>query len=1000
MRLKFRKVPALLLSAAMAVTPMTGAWAADLDSNALTWVEGKSWLEFTDFDETEHTANVRYYLYDIEGNEKEFIDAADFVGTVDATCTVDSIDLFKYNVFVADENVANFESKDDADFGHYGEALGHDWDSEYVHYSYPVSCEEDGYTEYWHKCKRCDLDEFVRYEVTETKGHDWVLTGYTDWYNVVATDEQIKAGLIPDADGKWEEENDPSHPLHDRPELPSGFNLLYTCDICGKTKKEEHPHDPYALLEGAPEIRVETIDNLYYTVTENGTVVLAAYPQSMNDVEQIEGKYTGKVLNNATAILVDKNGYFADKYLVDCEKDGSYQIVTYAKNADGSWMYDARGERVIARVLDTVKVPAEHKMGTAYVDKIQTISATDDNPRLAFEYNDKGEIVVVKALTCLDGWYTTRKDCLNPNCKHHEDETLTAAGDARLHQFPKWDQKLQDNVVINGTDQEIDKAYLVLDTQNCYNWGVQTYERHCTLCGETDSKKIDNSKLEKTEAAHKFGTPVFVDWITEPTCTKPGVYKAEEFCVNQWYDENGNTYTCDHKHETQVIARALEHDPISAAEWSGNVVVDDKGQMLEEFTNYKTADYLGYDADAYRFAKAELVVKCTRCPEEIRRVQINAIKVVAIEKENETSCAPGHITLQAVYEINGKKMTSEKEFLYYSDIDSYRGKTDHAWSAPVTTVEKEATCTEDGKKVTKKVCELCGTEQIISEEVIPAKGHVAGETVEEDGQLVTYCKVCGEPYITVPVEPEADPVADFVARMYDVVLNRKGDEEGAAYWTQRLKDGNQSGAGLAADFFTGKEYIGRNKSDSEYLNDLYTAIMGRNADAAGKAYWQGRLNMGYSRNSVLESFLGSPEFRGICDEYGIKVGSYKSNEASDVQLKNVTAFVTRLYETCMGRPADPTGLDYWVKRLVNGQATGTDAVVYFCNSAEFAAKNLSDSEFVTVLYTAVMGRNAEESGVNYWAGQLAKGATRTSVVESFAKSAEFGRICESYGITR
>lgn len=1011
MRLKFRKVPALLLSAAMAVTPMTGAWAEEAaGDSAYQWVNELSAGTFY-YDAENHTATVSYTLYKLEDGEVvDFKESEKYPAVwngIDATCEENAFEYFTYAVDLTENGVSEHHYLKSEPYEIPETALGHDLgDWEFAETLADATCYQPGMALWKKYCSRCDYFE-AEERPTEKLSHgdhehgygDMVeFVGYVPDTNVVEPDEYKKITVYDENSNPFEVSYVEEEPEQDRPEKGYSYYELYVCDynaLCGYYDYVKVERPATAVLQSDPQIDAETIENLYYAEID-GEIRLVEYPAKMSMVSKdSEGNYTGKIKGTET------NNVTTDPEkprLVDCGEAGYYRTVTYALNDDHSYKLDENGERIIVNVVEEHPVKAGHQMD----DPVYTGKA------YRCELGKDGKYYPT---TCQDGWYETASYCKNPNCEKHEKpdtEKVTVKGDERLHQFPKWDQTGRANVVINTgdqkIDQKIDQQYLVLNTENCENGGIQTYVRHCALCGAEDEPKVvDNTKLKKNaDKIHKFGTPEFAGWIEEPTCTEPGAYHSHAACMNEWQNEDGTTYVCGHERETDVIVEALGHDTVTEFEWIGSLVVDFYSVMLNDFNDNGEAKYLGYNPELQCFAKAAFVDVCSRCGKRISETQDGIeVTVVAIEKENETSCAPGHITLRASwYDEEGNKYTEDHECVYYSSMTAYLGKTDHAWGAPFTVVEKDATCTEDGKKVTKKVCELCGTEQIISETVIPATGHVAGEVKVEDGNVVTYCKVCGEPYITVPVEPEDDPVADFVARMYDVVLNRKGDEEGAAYWTQRLKDGNQSGAGLAADFFTGKEYIGRNKSDSEYLNDLYTAIMGRNADAAGKAYWQGRLNMGYSRNSVLESFLGSPEFRGICDEYGIKVGSYKSNEASDVQLKNVTAFVTRLYETCMGRPADPTGLDYWVKRLVNGQATGTDAVVYFCNSAEFAAKNLSDSEFVTVLYTAVMGRNAEESGVNYWAGQLAKGATRTSVVESFAKSAEFGRICESYGITR
>ena len=47
-----------------------------------------------------------------------------------------------------------------------------------------------------------------------------------------------------------------------------------------------------------------------------------------------------------------------------------------------------------------------------------------------------------------------------------------------------------------------------------------------------------------------------------------------------------------------------------------------------------------------------------------------------------------------------------------------------------------------------------------------------------------------------------------------------------------------------------------------------------------------------------------------------------------------------------------------------------------------------------------MGREADAAGLAYWVSRLDGGATRESVFYGFAHSAEFGRLCDAYGIER
>ncbi len=114
----------------------------------------------------------------------------------------------------------------------------------------------------------------------------------------------------------------------------------------------------------------------------------------------------------------------------------------------------------------------------------------------------------------------------------------------------------------------------------------------------------------------------------------------------------------------------------------------------------------------------------------------------------------------------------------------------------------------------------------------------------------------------------------------------------------------------------------------------------------------------------------------------------------------VSSFVERMYTMVLGRTADPTGMSYWTAGLLNGTETGASCALGFFDSNEYKAGNHSDESYVSDLYRVILGRDADPSGLSYWQGYLAGGTPRTYVLAGFVGSDEFGGICSSYGITR
>ena len=245
-----------------------------------------------------------------------------------------------------------------------------------------------------------------------------------------------------------------------------------------------------------------------------------------------------------------------------------------------------------------------------------------------------------------------------------------------------------------------------------------------------------------------------------------------------------------------------------------------------------------------------------------------------------------------------------------------------------------------------------------------------------------------------------DPVRGFVYRMYRVCLLREPDEGGLQTWVNELKRGARTGAEVAYGFFDSAEMRNRNLSNADFVERCYEGIMGRSSDPAGKSSWVNALENGKSRKAVISGFTGSQEFAQLCAYYGINRGSYQSDEPRD-KNDGITGFVCRLYTKMLGRTYDPDGLNTWCGKILSNPTKENVlnvALDGFMHSREFLDKNLSDMEFVKVLYRTFLGREYDAAGLADWTGRLASGVSRDQVAAGFAYSQEFAQIMASYGL--
>jgi hypothetical protein len=111
-----------------------------------------------------------------------------------------------------------------------------------------------------------------------------------------------------------------------------------------------------------------------------------------------------------------------------------------------------------------------------------------------------------------------------------------------------------------------------------------------------------------------------------------------------------------------------------------------------------------------------------------------------------------------------------------------------------------------------------------------------------------------------------------VVDLYGGALGRLPENSGFNYWVGRMRQAQcQSAAAvlqrfdeMTREFFAGPEYQSRNRTNGEYVADLYFGLLHRGAEFGGFAYWRGKLDSAaMTREQVRAGFFASPETQGI-----------------------------------------------------------------------------------------------------------------------------------------
>ncbi|NJM13553.1 MAG: DUF4214 domain-containing protein [Synechococcaceae cyanobacterium SM1_2_3] len=238
------------------------------------------------------------------------------------------------------------------------------------------------------------------------------------------------------------------------------------------------------------------------------------------------------------------------------------------------------------------------------------------------------------------------------------------------------------------------------------------------------------------------------------------------------------------------------------------------------------------------------------------------------------------------------------------------------------------------------------------------------------------------------------PDQTLIERYYQAILGRASDASGLAFWMSESSRARSLGLDtkdvfrvMANVFFTGAEYLSRNRSDAQYITDLYRAFFNRDPDSSAVDYWTQPLTAGLPRSVVLFSFLFSAEFEGAMQSL-----------FGDTATRSEIATVGDFYRGFLNRLPDNDGFLFWLGRFRVAQCTNAAAVrtevesisSQFLASTEYTNRQRSDHDFVADLYYVFLRRGGDVTGFNYWVDLLNKGVlTRDQLRQEFVKSVEF-----------
>jgi hypothetical protein len=234
----------------------------------------------------------------------------------------------------------------------------------------------------------------------------------------------------------------------------------------------------------------------------------------------------------------------------------------------------------------------------------------------------------------------------------------------------------------------------------------------------------------------------------------------------------------------------------------------------------------------------------------------------------------------------------------------------------------------------------------------------------------------------------------LVDHYYQSILGRPADASGKAYWegeAARMQalgvDVKEAYMVMAGYFFSSAEYLAKNSSDSQYVTDLYQTFFNRAPDASGLGYWTGQLASGLPRSIVMYGFLFAPEF-----------GQFMTGLFGNTTSRAEVYIVMDFFRGVLNRLPDSAGYAYWLGQFRAAQCAGAGSVYAAANSisaqflygSEYLGRGRTSSEYASDLYYAFLRRGGDLPGVSYWINRLNSAIeTREQLRVDFINTPEF-----------
>lgn len=297
---------------------------------------------------------------------------------------------------------------------------------------------------------------------------------------------------------------------------------------------------------------------------------------------------------------------------------------------------------------------------------------------------------------------------------------------------------------------------------------------------------------------------------------------------------------------------------------------------------------------------------------------------------------------------------------------------------------------------------LCRHQYMTATQSVSSEGRRMYEAYKASGLLDSALHFYIPVFDSMPAEACALPSKvnaynDYINLLYTNLLGRSASAGEVSSYSSLLAGGASAGS-VASGFLNSDEFKARKLSDKEFIKLMYRTFCNREASADEIAEMTKHISEGYSRNYIFTIIINSKECQDYLSYFSISLETFKNPDLVDNNMA-IKPLVVQLYNGVLGRDPDRDGLRNWISQLASGAMSGPQVAAAFCMSPEMDSYELSDGEFVTRLYQVCLGRKPDPAGYDDWTGRLAQHYTREYVVSGFVNSEEFSIICSRYGVS-